>query len=169
MIQNRKLRKGSQTKNATKKKRSSEKTKKVCRAQSPVLPKAVSTDIAESPSRVHTVSPTNSEISYVQLPKADENPEMTATHGTEASNIRYPRACTMYHDILKEDLFLSSIKRKQAVTRELIKLHEQTAYLKVLRAKEQNPLLLMPQSVILQPSFGPKNLNFIPIPHSTFF
>lgn len=175
MIQNRKLKKVTRANSITKKKATSKTSKEISRAQSPEIVKTITTHKKRGPIlRVHTVSPTNSE--NMLLSGTEKLSEANAIHDAKAAIIRDPEASATYRDLLKEELLLSSIKKKQAVTQELIKLHEQTAYLKALRANEQNPLLMLPQgqhpdslNIMLRPHFRPRNLNFVPIPHSSFF
>jgi len=69
-----------------------------------------------------------------------------------------PRVSTTIKDILEEDLILASIKKRQAITKELITLHQQTAVLASLRARDQlpvptkSPLMFFPQEHLQAPS-----------------
>jgi len=75
----------------------------------------------------------------------------------EASSLHQGReASVTIRDILKEELLLKSIKKKQAVTRELITLHRQTALLAALRTNGQMGMFdkhpLLSSRINIQPS-----------------
>jgi len=71
---------------------------------------------------------------------------------------QYPGVSASIKDILEEDLILASIRKRQAITKELITLHQQNAVLASLRARNQlpvttkSPLILFPQEHLQAPS-----------------
>lgn len=87
----------------------------------------------------------NEKSSHILETTQNVDPIIAIQRGREAA----------FRNLLKEELLLTSIKKKQAVACELIKLHQQKALLAALRAREQPSILALQQHYLPSTNLKP--------------